>query len=622
MSRTYHIGRWLVDPSLNSVTADGETRHLEPKVMEVLVCLAEHSGETLSKEIILKTVWPDTFVTEDVLSRAIWELRRVLGDDAREPRFIQTISKRGYRLVAAVRIADAGTTSSAPAVLPDVAVPDRKMPASHHRRTAFALGATLAAAAILVLGSGTIRSQLGLKTDSPRVRSLAVLPFVNLSNDPNQESFADGITDALITDLAQIDSLRVISRTSTLHYKNTRETLPGIARELNVDGIVEGAVQRSGNHLRVTARLIDGRSDRHLEAISYERDVQDALSVQAEIAGSIAQQIRVDLTSGKEQLPARAQPPNLQALEAYLQGRFHYQNSTQIGAKKEESRIAIEDFTRAISEDPDYAPAYVALARVRVERGPLSPSANRETEEFLRKALAIDPSSADAHVVLGRLYLFSWRWEDCGREFRAAVDLNPNDAEAHARYSEYLGLTNRPEESLREAEIAKSLDPSNDRIAWEYYVRREFARFIELKGNDVASQLFGPMAHYDLGYGYERAGMHPDAIHEWEEAMAGFGHDDLAQALQRGYAADGFRGAIREWVAGLEKLAARGEPVYPEEPAYLYAVLGDNDRAFSWLEKSYQEKTHGMPFLRLDPTWDNIRSDPRFADLERRVGVP
>jgi len=279
-------------------------------------------------------------------------------------------------------------------VLPGVTTPDRETPIPRYRRATFAVATTLVAAAVLALGSGTVRSQLGLKAGPPQVHSLAVLPFANLSNDPNQEFFADGITDALITDLAQIDSLRVISRTSTLHYKNTRETLPGIARELNVDGIIEGAVQRSGNHLRVTARLIDGRSDKHLGATSYERDVPDALSVQAEIARSFAQQIRVNLTSGKEQLRARAQPPNLQALEAYLQGRFHYQNSTQIAAKKEESRIAIEDFQRAISEDPDYAPAYVALARVRVERGPLSTSARRPTSTLLRTPLPFTPPTA------------------------------------------------------------------------------------------------------------------------------------------------------------------------------------------------------------------------------------
>ncbi|HLZ40123.1 MAG TPA: hypothetical protein VKQ11_04135 [Candidatus Sulfotelmatobacter sp.] len=472
------------------------------------------------------------------------------------------------------------------------------------------------------------RNVLG-ENRAPSIHSVAVLPLQNLSGDPAQEYFSDGMTDALITDLAQIASLRVISRTSTIRYKKSSKSLPEIAHELNVEGIVEGTVQRSGGRVRITAQLIDANSDRHLWAGTYDRDLQDILSLQAEMARSIAQQIKVNLTPREQQLLTRAQSVNLKAIEPYLEGRYHYENERKMiheGRKKDgregESQTATEYFKRAIAEDPNYAPAYVAMARALIERAMLSASEDQQVREILRKALAIDPSSAEAHVALGRLDLFDWRWDDCGRDYRRAMELNPNLAEAHSLYAEYLGLTHHPEESLHEAELATSLDPANGRLAWEYYLRRQFDRFIEIKRNEVASHMSGPMAHYDLGYGFERAGKYEEAINEWHEALVEFGLDSQAEALGRGYAADGFRGGIREWVAALEKLAARGETVYPELPAYLYAILGDKDRAFAWLEKAYQEKTHGMPFLKEDPIWDEIRSDPRFSDLERRVGVP
>ncbi|HKE06680.1 MAG TPA: winged helix-turn-helix domain-containing protein [Candidatus Acidoferrum sp.] len=658
----YRFGEYCLDAGERRLHRSGVHIALAPKVFDTLLLLVENPGHLIEKEEFMRKLWPDTFVGDDALARNISILRKVLEGSSDAQSVIATVPKKGYRFVAEVfqngtqseefqtadlwdlakaveqlrptpvsYLASSNGNEGSDAGIPQT-VPNSSSPWSGLPFILFALTLGFLAGLLtfyLLYPTPFFSRHVFGMNPSPSIHSVAVLPLQNLSVDPAQEYFSDGMSDALITDLAQIRSLRVISRTSTIRYKKSDKSLPQIARELGVDGIVEGTVQRSGNRVRINAELIEANSDRHLWAKSYESDLQDALTLQSEIARSIAQQIRVKLTPDEEQVLIHTRPVNLRAIEPYLRGRYHlatargmFPNSTGKLGREAEIQGAIAEFHRAIAEDPNYAPAYVAFASTLVMKGDLSPSDSRQAEEALGKALAIDPDSAEAHMFLGRLYLWEWRWEETGREYQRAIELNPNLADAHGYYTEYLDLTGHLDQGLREAEIAKSLDPASDRIAWEFYIRHQFNRFIELKRNDVASHMFGPMAHYDLGYGYDRAGLHDAAIHEWEEAMAGFGFKEQTEAIHRGYAKNGFQGAIREWVSALERLRASGQTVYPELPAYLYAVLGDKDRAFAWLEKAYQHKTHGMPFLKEDPTWDDVRSDPRFADLERRVGVP
>ena len=672
-SLQYRFGDFCLDAAERRLFRCGVVIPLAPKVFDTLLMLVENHGHLIEKEAFMKTLWPDTFVGDDALARNISILRKITGGSSDSQSIIATVPKRGYRFVAEVACNELESESFQTADLWHIAIglnaqtdpamtqaapPDRALAAGAganangvsalsvsmlssgaspllFRRIPFllftlALGTLAGVATFLLLGSVPSLSRYWIGGNrAPSIHAVAVLPLQNLSGDPGQEYFSDGMTDALITDLAQIGSLRVISRSSTVRYKKSSKSLPEIARELNVDAIVEGTVQRSGDRVRITAQLIEATSDRHLWASSYERDLQDTLSLQAEIAHSIARQIQVSLTPEEEQLFAHAHPVNLKAIEPYLRGRYHYQNSRNVmyhsgkpEGREEEAQTAIAEFRQAITEDPNYAPAYVAMARTLVDKGILSAAEDLAARETIRRALAIDPASAEAHLVLGRLNLFDWQWNDSGREYLRALELNPNLADAHSLYAEYLNIIGHPEEAFHQAELAKNLDPANGQLAWEFYIRRQFDRFIELKRNDVASHLYGPMTHYELGYGYERAGKYEQAIREWEEAMASFGYEDLAEDLRRGYAAHGFKGAIRAWAAGLEGVAARGEAVYPEEPAYLYAILGDKDRAFAWLEKGFQQRTHGMPFLKEDPTWDDIRSDPRFTELERRVGLP
>ena len=672
-SLQYRFGEFCLDAAERRLLRCSVVIPLAPKVFDTLLMLVENPGHLIEKEAFMKKLWPDTFVGDDALARNISILRKVTGGSSDSQSIIATVPKRGYRFVAELadnepesenfQTADLwhialGLNAQTDPAMTQATPPESGLPTGTganaievstisvrmpswgaspflFRRIPFllltiALGTFAGVATFLLLRSAPSLSRYVIGgRRAPSIHAVAVLPLQNLSGDPAQEYFSDGVTDGLITDLAQIGALRVISRSSTIRYKKSSKSLQEIARELNVDAIVEGTVQRSGNRVRITAQLIEATSDRHLWVSSYERELQDTLSLPAEIARSIARQFHVNLTPEEEQLLARAQPINLKAIEPYLRGRYHYQNSRNLiyhggkpAGRDEEARTAIAEFRQAIAEDPDYAPAYVGMARTLVDKGILSAAEDLRARETIRRALAIDPASAEAHLVLGHLNLFDWEWNEAGGEYLRALELDPNLAEVHALYAEYLNIIGHSEEAFHQAELAKSLDAANGRLAWEFYIRRQFDRFIELKRSDVGSHSYGPMTRYELGYGYERAGKYQQAIQEWEEAMASFGDEDLAEALRRGYAAHGFKGAIRSWAAGLEEEAARGEAVDPEEPAYLYAILGDKHRAFAWLEKAFQQRTHGMPLLKLDPTWDDIRSDPRFTDLERRVGLP
>ena len=311
MDGQIQVGPWLVEPSLNIVSRNGTAVRVEPKVMEVLVCLAAHPGEVLSKEELLKAVWPDTFVTDDALTHCISDLRRVLEDDAREPRVIQTIPKRGYRLVASVVPANGAQPSTQ-------AVPTTVTGAVTRRVRRLWTWAAVGGVVLILVLLVALRGRRADAGAVPPIHSLAVLPLQNLSADPAQEYFSDGMTDALITDLAQIGSLRVISRTSIVHYKKTEKTLPEIAGELKVDGIVEGTVQRDGDRVRITAQLIYAPSDKHLWAKSYERDMRDVLGLEQDVADDIANQVR-GATDGRE----KSAPATAAAGKAGSSGRLY-----------------------------------------------------------------------------------------------------------------------------------------------------------------------------------------------------------------------------------------------------------------------------------------------------------
>ena len=623
MDADFHLGSWLVQPGLNTISRNGTTAQLEPKMMSVLVCLAEHQGEPVSKEKLLQTVWPDTFVSEGVLVRSISELRRVLGDDAKEPRVIQTIAKRGYRLVVPV------TPVSVPVTEPSTSL-DSEDEVGPPSRPKWISGLAVAAAALLLISFLVAANvdkmrEVWARTSGPQIHSLAVLPLKNLSGDPSQDYFADGMTDELITCLAQISCVRVISYTSTHIYKDTTKTLPEIARELGVDGIVEGSVQRKGVRVRVNAQLVSAPQEMHLWAQSYERDMLDALAVQSTIAETIADQVKIKLIPSQQARLTPSRPVKLNALEAYMQG-VHYYSRIGHGFGGEETKKAVEFLEQAISEDPGFTAAYIKLAGIYGNDGePLSYFKGSVSLQraSIEKALSLDPNSSVVHSALGYIRLTrDWDWAGAETEFKRAVELNTNDPLAHFSLAEYWEAMGRLDQGMHERERAQELDPAMAYISTGFFRARDYDRGIEfVKKRLELTPNDGGLRH-QLSTFYTYKGMEKEAIPQLQQAVALFGFDEAAQHMVGAYAVLGYRGALDVLVKDMEGAYHQGRFNRPDLLAEAYVRLGKKDEALRWLQRAYSDHNAAMAFLNVEPFWDPLRSDARFKDLVRRVGLP
>jgi serine/threonine protein kinase/Tfp pilus assembly protein PilF len=479
---------------------------------------------------------------------------------------------------------------------------------------------------LLVLGSlamnvGGWREHL-LPSKSPSIRSIAVLPLENLSHDQEQQYFVDGMTDALTTNLSKIEALRVISRTSAIRYKGTNKTLPEIARELNVDGVVEGSVLRSGNRVRITAELLHGPSDRHIWAESYERDLGDVLRLQSEVAQAIAQQVRIQLTPQQQARLGSAQGVNPQAYEAFLKGRSS--NGVTLKGLKE-AQAYFED---AVQKDPSFALAYVGLADCYVNLGGfrwLAPQeAYRHANEMIRKAVELNPNLGDAHSTLGWLsWRYEWDWATAEREFKRALELNPNYVIGHINLALYLGWSGQVAQASAEYRRIAELDPVSAPSEVLYYHLRDYKTLVEVSQKDAVLNPDFWLSHYFLGVGEEGTGDKQKAIAEYRKAVELSGGDsDATAALAHAYIAAGRR---TEAETILREMLRRSETSYvsPYMIGSIYAGLDDKDRAFELLERAFQERSPDIPwFLKADLRIDNLRSDPRYADLFRRAGLP
>jgi serine/threonine protein kinase/Tfp pilus assembly protein PilF len=495
------------------------------------------------------------------------------------------------------------------------------------RRWKLIVPAAVAVLALLfVLNVGWWDRLLG--TRGHTIRSIAVLPLENLSRDPEQEYFADGMTDALITDLSKIGSLRIISRTSTMRYKGTNKSLPEIARELNVEGVVEGSVMRSGDRVRITAQLIQADSEQNLWAETYERDLGDILRMQSEVAQAIAQQVRIQLTPQQQARLRSAPAVNPEAYEAYLQGRsFLIAATTSQGVKRAQSY-----FEEAIRKDPSFALAYVGLADCYDTLGQyrwLAPQdAYKPARDAIGKALELDGTIGEAHSTLGILiWRYEWDWQSAERELRYALELNPNYVDGHEDLVWYLAWSGRGAEALAGIKKIEELDPAYQlgpvARAGIYYQQRDYKALVEVGRNLVASLPDFWVCHYFLAVGLEGAGQRQDAILEYQKAVKlSQGDTDPTAGLAHAYAAAGSR-AEAEAMLGELLRRSRSSYVSPYMIATIYAGFGDKNKAFDFLEKAYQERSPDIPyFIKADLRIDNLRTDPRFQDLLRRVGLP
>jgi TolB-like protein/DNA-binding winged helix-turn-helix (wHTH) protein/tetratricopeptide (TPR) repeat protein len=630
------FGTYEVSLESGEVRKAGLRIRVQQQPMKLLGILLQHPGEVITREELRSRVWPnETFGDFDqALNIAIGKLRGALGDSAENPRFIETLPKRGYRFIADVSVVDAyprrkraeSVTEDLSATEPRRALQVARLAVAPKRQLWSRLGviATVAlVVSLLILAARLYRSPVSAPAG---IRSLAVLPLENLSGDASQNYFADGMTDELITDLAQISALRVISRTSVMVYKGARQPLPQIARELNVDAVVEGTVLRSGDQVRITAQLIEASTDKHLWSQSYEGELRDTLALQNRVASAIADQIRISLTPQEQAALRNVKVVIPEAYESYLKGRFFWNKRTSDGLK-----VALAYFKQAIDEDPKYAQAYSGLADTYALLGDWQYAVMTPKEAFPKakvaaiKALELDSSLGEAHNSLAFvLDGFDWDLDAGGREFQRAIELNPGYATAHHWYAWHLSLLGRFDEAISEMRKAENLDPLsliiNADLAELLGLAHSYDESIQQSRKTIEMDPNFALAHNQLAQAYLQKHMYEEAVAELKKAVQLSGDSPTCIAnLARAYVASGEKG---EAVKLLGDLKRRSNPVYSNatEIAMIYASLGDTNEAMNWLEKGYQQRFN--PGVLLRPGFDPLRSDPRFRDLVRRLGLP
>jgi TolB-like protein/DNA-binding winged helix-turn-helix (wHTH) protein len=650
------FGRFRLLPHRRELRADGVAVELGSRAFDILMVLTEARGALVTKDEIMARVWPDTVVDENNLVVQISALRRALGEDRD---FIRTVSGRGYRFIAEIRssvadpggetglepkaVPDASTSSSSdlptpvssligretqleegadfragPIVLADTRTSPKRPLRPPWRLLGFVLAMVLAASLSWVLYS---RNQA-----SPKIRSLAVLPLESLSGDASQDYFADGMTDELITDLGQISALRVISRTSMMTYKHVRKLLPEIARELNVDAVVEGTVLRSGERVRITAQLIRVPVERHIWAQSFEGDLRDTLVLQKSVARSIAEQIQASLNQREQAALEHSKVVNAEAYEVYLKGRYFWNKRTRDGLTK-----AIEYFNRAIEKNPNYAEAYTGLGDSYAlsgdwEYGILSPQdAFPRAKSAVTKALALDDNLAEAHTSLAFILdLYDWDWESAEKEYKRAIALNPGYATAHHWYAWHLIVMGRNSEGIAELRKAQSLDPlsliiSAD-LADALCIAHLYDESVQQSRRTLEMDPNFAIAHYELGQAFEQKRMLNEAIGEFQRAIELSGGNEVFDAnLAYAYATSGNKEEAVEMVKDLEDRQSQHSST-DASIGLIYVGLGDKDQAMIWLNKAYQARFN--PSILMRPAFDPLRSDAPFQDLLRRIGLP
>jgi TolB-like protein/DNA-binding winged helix-turn-helix (wHTH) protein/Flp pilus assembly protein TadD len=628
-SKAWRFGAFEVDLQTGELRKSGIRIKLQEKPLQVLAALLEDAGQLVTREDLRQKLWPaDTFVDFDhSLGTAIAKLRQALGDSAQNPRFVETVASRGYRFIAPVTRGNRDPEAQPAQVVPQPH-PAKPRPSLSTRWFAGSVLAGLMAGALVLTLSltfdvGGVRRFLRWRT-SPPVRALAVLPLENHSGDAAQEYFTDGMTDELITRLAQLENVRVISRTSVMRYKHNQRSLAQIGRDLNVDTVVEGSVMRSGRRVRITAQLIDVATDQHLWAASYERDLGDVLMLQGEISRAIADEIRVKLAVRQQTGVAGRASVDPEVYELCLLGRYQWNKRTEAGLRK-----AIEYFHEALDRDPNYAPAYAGLADSymvlpyysRVSMGEVYPKARAAA----LRALELDEKLPEAHTTLAFVnYNFFDDWPSAEREFKRALELNPNYATAHHWYAFYLWQTSRRQEALLEVERARQLDPlsliinadEGTLLFGAYQPDAAIARL--LKAVEIDPEF--AQAHRILALVYAQQGRFPEAMNEGRKALDVDANDTATMAcIGYLYAITGRKDEAGKMLTALKKLVNQGLAA-PDVLAYVYTGLGERDRAIQSLEETYEGPSRALLYsVTVLPLFDSLSADPRYQSLLQRL---
>ena len=642
-TRRTRFDAFEVDMRSGEVRKHGIRLKLHRQPFQVLSLLLEHPGDVVTREELRQKLWPgDTFVDFDTgLNSAVKKLRDALCDSAEEPRYIETLPRRGYRFIAQVQNGDS-STAVAPieslAVIPLRPNPNEKglraerpadrevdvRPTGTSRARLWLVLGGVAGLALIAVTYVMLRGHTGHTTQS-KIRSLAVLPLSNLSGDSSQEYLADEMTEELCGRLARIHDLRVISRTSVMRFKGTKLSVPEIARTLGVDALVEGSVIRHGNRIRVHAQLIRASTDEHLWADEYDGELGDVLTLESEVAQSIARRVEVKVTGEEHARLVAAHHVSPEVYESYLKAENEFSKSSS----KAELEQSIAYFEETIGKDPNFAPAYLGLANVYERLGSVRGGAPpKETHPKMmsaaRKAIDLDPDLAEPHVLLAEVYQKQWQWSDAETEFKRALELNSNDAGAHVGYAKWLLCQGRTDEALAWVQRARELDPlggagitpvggvaiTNGFIL--FYARRYDEAIRELRNDDPD--------HWYLGLALIANGQPDEAITVLEKALGPDRNPAVMSVLVRAYAHAGRR---REALRLLDELKQRQQKNYVAAAPFVnaYLGLGDNEQALAWLERAYEEQSNMLQLIKVHPYFDPLRGDPRFVDLVHRVGL-
>jgi len=575
-SQVIRFAGFELDLRTAELSSTGVKTTLPQQPFRILTLLLEHGGEVVTREALRRRLWSnDVFVDfDDGLNSAIRRLRLALGDSAEHPRLLETLPRHGYRLKAQIQQTDL--------------------------------------------------SSLGTEGHSSQSFRVAVLPLENFSGDPNDEHLADSMTDAIITALAKIPHLGVISRTSVMAYKNARKILPQIARELRADALLEGAIVRSGDRVRITVQLLDATIDQHLWAESYDRELVDKLKLHEEVSHAIAAEVPSRLSRSRVR-SATAFSLGQEAYNSYLKGRYLIENT---GRNDDGLKKATVFFEEAVNEAPLFAQAYAGIAEsydMSAIFGLLpTRQASAKAQQAARRAIEIDPSISEAHAALGYALMLVWDWQEAGREFQQAIELNANNLIAHRWYAEYLMAVGQAGRSIGEIERAREIEPlsaiTNSTLGWLYYGARRFEKAVQQFRRTVELDENFAATHFCSGMVQAQLGKYKEAIAEYERAKALGGTVHVVRGLGFLYGIAGEKARAQEVIQESKRLAKTGCSV-AYATASIYAGLGEKAQAFEWLNKAYDDCCAEMTWLKWDPQLDTLRTDPRFHRLLERVGL-
>jgi TolB-like protein/DNA-binding winged helix-turn-helix (wHTH) protein/Tfp pilus assembly protein PilF len=622
LRQVVRFGIFDLDVRARSLHKSGIRIKLQGQPFDILVLLISRRGEVVPREELQRTLWPaDTFVDfEHSVNTAVMRLRDALGDSAESPRYVETVPRYGYRFIAPMEwpaeIAAPPVQEARQEARPEsqAGEPKRRIRLLHSWTAGLII--TLLALTIVPLSFLGLRARLVARSSIPAIQSVVVLPFVNLTGDAEQDYFADGMTEALTTELGKAHVVRVISRTSAMNYKQTRKSIPEIARELNVDGVVEGGVQRASDRVSITAQLIYAPTDRHLWAQAYERDLRDALAMQREVAEAIAYAVQAKFIPQDQGGPAHPRQVDPEAYREYLRGRFFWEQRSEEALDR-----SIAHFDRALQIDPNFALAYAAEAEayiplaVRGYRAPKEPFA--KAKEMAAKALALDDTLPGAHNALAAVHFNQYDWDGAEREFKRAIELNPSYVTAHLWHGYFLEALGQQSANLAERRLGQELDPLNlaagTGVGTAYFYLGQYDRAIEEQRKTLELSPGFDQALVNLGEVYEAKGMYADAIVVYGKAGA-------SGSLGHAYAASGKKAEARKILRELDE-QSKHRYVSPYDRALIYNGLGENDQALAWLEKA-EEQNVPLHHINVDQRFNSLRSNKRYQRLLRRIGFP